>query len=136
AIAEHAFERHFSSSGLFGTPQHCLAMVEQMRSAGADEIACLIDFGVEAGTVLASLDDLDELRKMASESSAVSHTDYSVAAQIRRHQVTHLQCTPSMAAMLAEDERNLEAIRSLKTLLLGGEALPGTLIERLKFPSE
>jgi len=49
-----------------------------------------------------------------------------LAHQIQFHGVTHLQCTPSMAAMMAEDPKTLEALRSLKKLLLGGEAFVGT----------
>ena len=41
-------------------------MVEQLRSAGADEIACLLDFGVPEEAVLASLPWLEALR-VASE---------------------------------------------------------------------
>ncbi|HEX8560058.1 MAG TPA: non-ribosomal peptide synthetase, partial [Pyrinomonadaceae bacterium] len=52
---------------------------------------------------------------------------YTIASQIAAHGVTHLQCTPSMARLLAADEDSLRAARSLRTLLLGGEALPAPL---------
>jgi natural product biosynthesis luciferase-like monooxygenase protein len=136
AIARHAFERHFTTSGLFGTPRHCLSLVQQIRASGVDEIACLIDFGVAHETVLSNLSYLNELRELASTDVAADRSDYSVAAQIRTHGVTHLQCTPSMAAMLAEDPQTLDALRGLKTLLLGGEALPGALVDKLQFPGE
>src|SRR5947199_4436700 len=55
ALAEHAFERYFEQSGLFGTPQSCLPMVARLRQIGVTELACLIDFGIPAETVLASL---------------------------------------------------------------------------------
>lgn len=60
-----------------------------------------------------------------------SRGDYSVAAQIRNHQVTHLQCTPSMARLLAAREESLEALRGLRRMMLGGEALPGALLSQL-----
>ena len=41
AILAHAFERYFTTAGLFGTPETCLATVERMRAMGVDEIACL-----------------------------------------------------------------------------------------------
>ncbi|HEY0698025.1 MAG TPA: MupA/Atu3671 family FMN-dependent luciferase-like monooxygenase, partial [Micromonospora sp.] len=50
-----------------------------------------------------------------------------VAAQLRRHRVTHLQCTPSLAGVLAEDPDTREALRDLRRLLVGGEALPAAL---------
>ncbi|HEX8905272.1 MAG TPA: AMP-binding protein, partial [Longimicrobiaceae bacterium] len=54
----------------------------------------------------------------------------SIAEQIRRHAVTHLQCTPSLAAtLMAEAGTGLFA--GLDRLLLGGEALPAELAARL-----
>ena len=58
--------------------------------------------------------------------------DYSVAAQINRHQVSHLQCTPSMAKMLSLEQGSLNALRSLRNWLIGGEAFPAGLAESLK----
>ncbi|HYH82010.1 MAG TPA: amino acid adenylation domain-containing protein [Longimicrobium sp.] len=48
------------------------------------------------------------------------------AARIRRDGVTHLQCTPSLAAMMIA-ESGAEALAGLDRLLLGGEALPASL---------
>src|SRR5262249_23765675 len=50
ALVEHAFERYFENSSLFGTPEVCLQMVDKLRQIGVDEIACLIDFGVATQT--------------------------------------------------------------------------------------
>ena len=54
-----------------------------------------------------------------------------MAEQIARHGVSHLQCTPSMAGMLAATPERLRSLAPLSHLLLGGEALPGPLAERL-----
>ncbi len=52
------------------------------------------------------------------------------AALIRRHAVTHFQCTPSLAAvMVAED--GMDALAGLDRLLLGGEAMPAELAARI-----
>ena len=51
-IMDHAFERYFGTAGLFGTPESCLAQVDRLRELGVDEIACLIDFGVDEDVVL------------------------------------------------------------------------------------
>lgn len=59
-------------------------------------------------------------------------TARSVPEQILRHGVTHLQCTPSQASMLLEDPAALPALRRLRTLLLGGEALSPELVKRLR----
>jgi surfactin family lipopeptide synthetase C len=59
------------------------------------------------------------------------HRDFSIPAQIMRHGVTHLQCTPSMARMLAMNQESLRALKPLRQLLLGGEALPDSLANEL-----
>jgi amino acid adenylation domain-containing protein len=56
---------------------------------------------------------------------------YSVEAQLRRHQVTHLQCTPTLARTLIRLPGTLVAMNSLRKLLLGGESLPLALVKQL-----
>ena len=56
----------------------------------------------------------------------------SIADEIARHGVTHLQMTPSLARMLTLDARTFSALGSLKQILLGGEAVPASLIHRLR----
>jgi acyl-CoA synthetase (AMP-forming)/AMP-acid ligase II/precorrin-6B methylase 2 len=124
-IMDHAFERYFQSSGLFGTPEMCLQMVDRLKAIGVDEIACLIDFGVDTNSVLESLEYLNQVRSRAND--VVPESDYSIPSQIRRHQVTHVQCTPTLARVLAQETESLESLRSLRKLLLGGEALPPEL---------
>ncbi len=133
-IMEHAFERYFKTAGLFGSPASCMATVEKLKQFGVDEIACLIDFGVAADDVLASLPYLDELRRMSNPSvTAIANEPVlDIPSQIRSHGVTHLQATPSLASMLVADEASLDALGSLRKLLLGGEPLPRTLLERLR----
>lgn len=70
ALAALAFERYFTSHGLFGTPDEALPMVYRLTGAGVDEIACLIDFGLPAETVLDHLNDLVRLRDLADEAYA------------------------------------------------------------------
>ena len=53
-----------------------------------------------------------------------------LARSIRRYGVTHLQCTPSLAAILVA-ESGVEALAGLERLLLGGEALPASLAARI-----
>jgi natural product biosynthesis luciferase-like monooxygenase protein len=126
ALMDHAFDRYFETSGLFGSVEDCLETVERLRRIGVDEIACLIDFGVNTEAVLESLPYLNTVRERSNRQAE----DYSVAGEIRRHRVTHLQCTPSMARMLMADADSREALRPLEKLLLGGEALPPALAEQ------
>ncbi len=132
ALMAHAFERYFETHGLFGTPESCLAMIERLKAIGVDEIACLIDFGVASDTVLANLDSLNRLRELSVAKPETEIGDYAaIASQLRRHGVTHLQCTPSLARLFLEDPEALDALGSLRRLMLGGEALPGALVDRL-----
>lgn len=64
-VLDFAFERYYRTSGLFGTPDSALSMVESLHRAGADEIACLIDFGVAESTVLTGLESLATLANKA-----------------------------------------------------------------------
>ncbi len=130
-LLAYSFERYFETSALFGTPEGRLDFVKRLGEIGVDEVACLIDFGVEAGTVLAQLPQLDRLRRLSAMTVAPSAAKLSVADAIRRHGVTHMQCTPSLAGMLVLDEDGRESLRALDVLLLGGEALPGALARQL-----
>jgi len=56
----------------------------------------------------------------------------TIADEIARNGVTHLQMTPSLARMLTLDARAFAALGSLKQILLGGEAVPASLIQHLR----
>ncbi|MBP6688345.1 MAG: LLM class flavin-dependent oxidoreductase [Hyphomonadaceae bacterium] len=133
ALMDHAFDRYFETAGLFGSPEKALGMIENLKSIGATEVACLIDFGVDPEIVLESLPHLDRLRRLAnSQTQEIEDvTSVSIADQIRDRGVTHLQCTPSMARMLTGDAEGLASLSGLKRLMLGGEALPTDLVEIL-----
>lgn len=65
ALLDLAFERYFSSHALLGTSQSALRMVQRLRSIGVDEIACMLDFGLEADLILRGLLHLRELMQCA-----------------------------------------------------------------------
>jgi natural product biosynthesis luciferase-like monooxygenase protein len=132
ALLEHSFERYFETSGLFGTPQSCMQIIERLRANDVDEAACLIDFGVSPQVVLDNLKHLDALRRSVTEASQKESASNSIPALIQRHQVTHLQCTPTMAGLLMLDEATPSAFGRLQALLVGGEALPLALARQLR----
>ena len=132
AILDFAFERYFEDSGLFGTVEDAIARVEQLKSIGVGEVACLIDYGIATPLVMEGLHPLAEVVKRANAGGGPAEDDHSIAAQILRHGVTHLQCTPSMARMIAMNADSRMALGRVKTLLLGGEALPGALVGDLR----
>jgi acyl carrier protein len=131
ALTEHAFERYYTTGGLFGTVEHCESVILKLKELDVDEVACLVDFGVATDTALAGLERLDELRARTSVAVADQTGDDSVAGQIAEHGVTHMQCTPSLAAMLAEDPTARPALGRLRRLLVGGEALSPSLAKSL-----
>ncbi|HLM66451.1 MAG TPA: amino acid adenylation domain-containing protein, partial [Longimicrobium sp.] len=55
----------------------------------------------------------------------------TIAEQIGRYGVTHLQCTPSLAALVIA-QSGVEALAGLQRLLLGGEALPAELAAQIR----
>lgn len=129
AILEFAFLRYFEDSGLFGTVEDCLDRVEQLKRIGVQEIGCLIDYGISKPEVLHGLTHLAEVLKQSNTETVLDADDFSLAAQIVRHEVTHLQCTPSMAQMITMNEESRAALARVKHLMIGGEALPGALVE-------
>lgn len=148
ALLDFAFERYYQHSGLFGTPDSCVATVDRLRALGVDEVACLIDFGVPTDTVLRHLPHLLALKQRCdvahAAATAVVAANCPLAAPapaspsasipdlLVRHAVTHLQCTPSLASMLLLDPAARPALRSVRHLLVGGEALPAALARELR----
>ncbi len=137
-ILDFAFERYFETSGLFGDHETCVAMLRACDEIGVDEIACLLDFGVETERVMGSLPALNEVRKEiqgnVAEAEAVTSeapVDLSFAGLVRDHRVTHMQCTPSTVRMLMTDADARSGIAAIEHLLLGGEALPEPLADEV-----
>ena len=62
-VAALAFEHYFDSATLLGTQGKCAHVVDALAACGADEVACLVDFGLAADTVLAALPRLADLRR-------------------------------------------------------------------------
>ncbi|HMO06014.1 MAG TPA: LLM class flavin-dependent oxidoreductase [Paracoccaceae bacterium] len=131
AILDFAFARYFEESGLFGTVEDALARVEDLKRIGVDEIACLIDYGIPRAQVLEGLRPLAEVLARANAGEGAAEGDHSIAAQILRHGVTHLQCTPSMARMILMNDEARRALGRLRQLMIGGEPLPGALAAEL-----
>jgi len=70
AIMNAAFEIYFENNTLMGTPAKCSRVIDQLLAAGVDEVACLVDFGVDADAVLGNLEYLNELREHYSHKEA------------------------------------------------------------------
>jgi acyl carrier protein len=129
-VLEFSFSRYFETSGLFGDPATCLDRVRTLKGAEVDEIACLVDFGVDTDDVLEMLPRLAEVKETAN--AAATPTDTTIAGRIREFDVTHLQCTPTQGRLLVADASIREALPLLDRLMLGGEALPAALAEEVR----
>jgi natural product biosynthesis luciferase-like monooxygenase protein len=127
ALLDHAFERYFETSGLFGTPEDNLALIRRLSDLGVDEIGCLIDFGIDTDTVIAHLPAIDRLRALVQERAG--EAECSLAELMQRHGVTHLQCTPSLLQALAGDPAARSELAELRCLMVGGEAFPPHLAQ-------
>jgi natural product biosynthesis luciferase-like monooxygenase protein len=58
---EWLFEKFLGARSLMGTPDSCAGLVEKLIAAGAQEVACLVDFGPPARAILDSLPRLATL---------------------------------------------------------------------------
>ncbi|MEU6229766.1 amino acid adenylation domain-containing protein [Streptomyces sp. NPDC047042] len=61
ALALRSAERMVEHGGMVGDLARCRDRLAELRAAGADEVACLIDFGVPADQVLQGVELLGEL---------------------------------------------------------------------------
>jgi len=138
ALLDHAFERYYSTSGLFGSPDTARRFVLGLQEIGVDEVACLVDFGVPTELALAHLPQLAgvaaQFKAAARPASAAvveQHEPETIPSLIEAQAVTHFQCTPTMAQILLQDPAMRPAMRRLRQWLVGGEALPEHLARDL-----
>ena len=134
AIMDHAFERYFGTAGLFGTPESCLALVDRPARPRRrrDRLPDRLRRRRRRRCSTASTPPGSTLRRLHDAGTAGAdgaRRRRDRRRQIRRHGVTHLQCTPSLAACWSPTTEALDALGSLRKLLLGGEALPASLVD-------
>ncbi len=134
-LLNFAFERYFETSGLFGSEERCMDMLRAAYAADVDEIACLIDFGVDDDLVLQHLNDLSRVRQQCRnsnpEAAARMRDVPTIPELITAHDATHMQCTPSLARMLMIDPAARATLETLQAVLVGGEAFPSDLAAEL-----
>lgn len=66
----YAFERYYRTSALFGSPAECAERIVQLSGIGVDEIACLVDFGIDDETVLAGLPFIAQTSRLVNRGTA------------------------------------------------------------------
>ena len=92
-LLSSAYERYVRTSALVGTPETCAPVVQRLADIGVDELACFIDFGVDAETVLDSLPYLDALRERCRPPARI----------LRRVQTTEAQRQLWVLAKVGDD---------------------------------
>lgn len=124
-LLDYGFDRYWQTASLMGTRESCKEMVYRLQQVGVDEIACLIDFGLSYDLVMDGLEKLSELCQWFQKSSDSSE-------QQNNRQITMLQCTPSRLRSLIKDPHSQSFLRSLRTILVGGEPFPADLAKSVK----
>ncbi|HEU5073048.1 MAG TPA: AMP-binding protein, partial [Polyangiaceae bacterium] len=143
ALLDYSFERYYSMSGLFGTVEQAAVIAQKVREVDVDELACLIDFGVETERVLKHLPYVARVMERVNTGAVITNSPPppdATASQARetvgqllsKYAITHFQCTPSMASLLLADPEARAGPGQLSTLLIGGEAFPPALASELK----
>lgn len=126
-----AFDRYFETAALFGTPDSVGPFLNRLREIGVDEIACLIDFGVDEDVVLKGLEGLDVVRRQFNRAPTPAAPSRSLAELIESYRPTLMQSTPTMMQIIIREPSVREGLRGLRTLLVGGEVLPGRFAGQL-----
>jgi len=83
-ILEASFEKYFHMGSLLGSHEKCLDTVDELARIGVDEVACLIDFGVDADIVRSSLEHLNVVRVLANPRRLASTADASARSGRQR----------------------------------------------------
>lgn len=117
SFAGFLFERFFSTRALLGTPESCLPLIAELRRSGVDEIACLLDFGPPAATILRHLPYLQLLAERVQDAGA------------RAGVSTVSTAAPSFAVPEAP-EASIEEIRARCSEEIAGPAFYRALVER------
>jgi natural product biosynthesis luciferase-like monooxygenase protein len=62
ALLQFGFERYLDGRTLIGTIDTCERVIDQIQAIGVDEVACLIDFGLDFDLAIAGLEHLNRLK--------------------------------------------------------------------------
>jgi natural product biosynthesis luciferase-like monooxygenase protein len=73
ALLNYAFERYFKTSALLGTIESCQPVINMLKAIDVDEVACLLDFGLDAGSILEGLDYLKRLKDTCQVTDSFEH---------------------------------------------------------------
>jgi natural product biosynthesis luciferase-like monooxygenase protein len=72
SLIDAVFEHYFEQSSLLGTPEKCAAIIERVVGAGVNDLACLLDFGLDHETTMEGLKHLADLRRNMHQQNAAT----------------------------------------------------------------
>jgi iturin family lipopeptide synthetase A len=122
------YERWSAGSTLIGSVESVAEIVEKLARAGATELGCLIDFGIDPDLVLASLEPLDRLRRRSAGSAGPAASVGSAASSpppAPRHRLTEAQKALWFLTQMGSDASR--AYNESITLHLAGPLVEGAL---------
>lgn len=61
-LLQFGFERYLDGRTLIGTPETCERVIHQIKAIGVNEVACLIDFGLDFDLAIAGLEHLNRFK--------------------------------------------------------------------------
>ncbi|MRV71996.1 LLM class flavin-dependent oxidoreductase [Duganella sp. FT92W] len=131
-LLEAGCQRYFRTNALFGTVEHCARIAHSLYDAGVDEIASLIDFGVDQAQVVEHLRYLGQLRQLMQHRTEQPATPSTLSELIEAHGVNIMQSTPSLMHLMLNEPGAAQAIGRLDRLLLGGEHLSPAVLQALR----
>lgn len=120
-LLHSAYERYVNSRALIGSPESCVDMLAKLAAAGVNEIACFVDFGVEAEAVLQGFPYLAKLRRMwqsTQSHNGITKLTYRSMSPIVGRSDRDLTCNDSIRVMLPVAVATLPATGDQKMLWL------------------
>ncbi len=137
-IVEIVYQKFGRENTLIGSPESCQQILQKVQSIGVNEIACLVDFGVENDKVIAGLEKIAETKDLFQANRELLERlevdkQTTVVDLIQAHKISHVQMTPSQSSLVWNMMRQMNGVNlsSIKHWFIGGEAIPQELIGQL-----
>ncbi|MBO8193532.1 amino acid adenylation domain-containing protein, partial [Streptomyces oryzae] len=112
-LFRRAYDRYCDGRALIGSPQSVAPMIDELRRAGVDEIASLVDFGMPADRMRDGLEVLGTLRARYHDGSGTAVSDPVVSGPVVSGPATPEQRRLWVASQLAPPGtyNELQAVR-------------------------
>jgi natural product biosynthesis luciferase-like monooxygenase protein len=111
-----AYDRYVTRSALIGSPQTCRPVLDRLAEMGVDEVACLVDFGLDHRTVMQGLENLGAL----VETNAPS-TSPAASGACDWPPASLLLCGPAGRGALDQVGQMHSPLRAVRAVLLQGD---------------